>query len=82
MQSQVYTPQVVVNGKAEFVGSDQVAVAKALISSFQNTPGNSLKLNGERHEGKMAITYQVSGKIESSELVIAVVQKQAERHIK
>lgn len=82
LQSQVYTPQVVVNGKMEFVGSDQAAVSKVINSKLQNASGNSLKLEGEKLAEKMTITYQVSGTTDKEQLVVAVVQKQAERHIK
>ncbi len=81
LNAQVYTPQVVVNGKAEFVGSDEAALTGALRNSLQGAPGSKLELTGKPEAGKMTITYQTSGR-KNAALMIAVVQKNAVRQIK
>lgn len=82
LNSQVYTPQVVVNGKIEFVGSNKSAVNYALEKGLSDTPNNTLKLQGKRKGDQMTLNYQVSGDQDNDELVIAVVQKNAIRQIK
>lgn len=82
LNAQVYTPQVVVNGKKEFVGSDQAALTKALSNSLDSKPTNILTLTGKIQAGKLDVTYQLSGAKAGQELVIAAVQKHAVRQIK
>lgn len=81
LNSQAYTPQVVVNGKAEFVGSDKAALANVLRNSLEGTPANTLKMTGKSEEGKMIITYEASGN-KNVDLMIALVQKNGIRQIK
>ncbi|MCF0063804.1 DUF1223 domain-containing protein [Dyadobacter chenwenxiniae] len=81
LNAQVYTPQVIVNGKTEFVGSDEAALTNALRNTLQGSSASTLKLTGKPEAGKMAITYQTSGS-KNVELMIAAVQKNAERQIK
>lgn len=81
LNSQVYTPQVVVNGKTEFVGSDEAALTNVLRNSLEGVPANTLKITGKPEAGKMTITYEASGN-KNVDLMIAVVQKNAIRQIK
>ncbi|MCF0041582.1 DUF1223 domain-containing protein [Dyadobacter fanqingshengii] len=81
LNAQVYTPQVIVNGKTELIGSDETALGNAIRNSLQGVPATTLKLTGKPEAGKMAITYQASAS-KNAELMIAVVQKNAERQIK
>jgi hypothetical protein len=80
--SQVYTPQVVVNGKTEFVGSNRSALAYALSSGFKGNQVSSLQLQGMRKGNKINLTYQVTAVSIEDELLIAVVQKNAVHEIK
>lgn len=81
LNSQVYTPQVVVNGKAEFVGSDEAALTNILRNSLEGVPANTLKITGKPEAGKITVTYAASGN-KNADLMIAVVQKNAIRQIK
>lgn len=81
LNAQVYTPQLVVNGKTEFVGSNEAATAYALKSALDGVATTTLSLQGKQQAGKMTIGYQVAGNTEGSELTIAVVQKKGVNHI-
>lgn len=81
LNSQVYTPQVVVNGKTEFIGSNESALNNVLHNSLSGAPESKLKLSGKQTAGKMSITYQASA-ARNVDLMIALVQKNAERQIK
>lgn len=80
--TRIYTPQVVVNGKTEFVGSDAVATNLALISGLSGKATSKLQLNGQLRNGQLVLNYQVNDKVAEDELAVAVVQKSAVHQIK
>lgn len=80
--TRIYTPQVVVNGKTEFVGSDEVATNLALLTGLSGKSTVRLQLNGELQNKQVLLNYEVSGQQEEDELVVAVVQKNAVHQIK
>lgn len=82
LRSQVYTPQLVVNGKREFIGSDQARTADALDAALKGKPAVTLDLKADQSSGNMRINYEIWGKIPESKLLIALVQKQAVSKIK
>ncbi|ETZ24121.1 thioredoxin family protein [Pedobacter sp. V48] len=82
LRAQVYTPQVVVNGKTEFVGSNESAMNYAIESSLTGSSVSTLQLQGKQQGGKMTLSYQVTGKTSEDELLIAIVQKKAVHQIK
>lgn len=82
LNAQVYTPQVVVNGKTEFVGSNRQALNYALASGLNGSAENTLELSGVPQNGKLELNYQLSGKTQGNELLIALVQKKAVHQIK
>lgn len=82
LHAQVYTPQLVVNGKTEFVGSNESATDYAINSALKGSPETSISLHGDLQSGKMALNYQVTGDSDNDELVIAAVQKNAISKIK
>lgn len=82
LRSQVYTPQLVVNGKKEFIGADKAKTTEALHAALNGTPAVTLDLKASPSLGKMQIDYAVSGKIAESKLLIALVQKHAVSKIK
>lgn len=74
---QVYTPQVIVNGKTEFIGSDESAANSAIKDALKGPGQGSLVLKGQLQPGKVKIDYQIAGNTSNSQLLIAVVQKHA-----
>ena len=82
LRAQVYTPQVVVNGKTEFVGSNESAMNYAIESGLTGSSVSTLQLQGKQQGGKMSLSYQVTGKTSEDELLIAIVQKKAVHQIK
>jgi hypothetical protein len=79
--SQVYTPQLVVNGRLDLVGSDAPAVRRAVQGSLDNDAAVALELHGRLQSGVIDLEYQVAGdnpgQSIAGQLVIAVVQKHA-----
>ncbi|MDO6429591.1 DUF1223 domain-containing protein [Flavitalea sp. BT771] len=81
LASQVYTPQLVVNGRSELVGSDAPAVRRVVEGSLGNAAAAALELHGQQQPGMINLQYQVAGDNPghpiTGQLVIAVVQKHA-----
>ncbi|QEM06804.1 DUF1223 domain-containing protein [Mucilaginibacter rubeus] len=78
--SQVYTPQIVVNGKTEFVGSQEERLRNAIKSSLQGSDSVQLNLSVTISANNTAsVQYKVEGNAENARSVIslALVQKQA-----
>jgi hypothetical protein len=74
---QVYTPQVIVNGKSEFVGGDEGAAQSALKNALSSGASQSISLKGQQSGGKLKIDYQFKGDNKANQLLIAVVEKHA-----
>lgn len=78
---QIYTPQVIVNGKAEFVGSDESALRNAISGELNTKPSATLTLQAQADGEKLKIQYQASKVKQGSSLLIAVVQKNAQSKV-
>lgn len=78
--SQVYTPQIVVNGKTEFVGSQEERLRSTIKSGLQGSDSVQLNLSVTLSTNNTAsVQYKVEGNTGSAPNVIslALVQKQA-----
>jgi len=79
---QVYTPQVIVNGKTEFVGSDATAANLAIDKSLKIPSASSISLSGNKVGDSLQINSQVTGNMNKIRLMIAIVQKHALSNVK
>ena len=82
LEEQVYTPQVIINGKSGYVGSDEKSVNNAVANALKEQTSTSLKINGQQQAGHLDIEYEVKGNTGNNQLVIAVVQKHALSQVK
>ena len=74
----VYTPQIVVNGKTEFVGSQEGTLRSAIHNSLQKSAAVQLNINYTKPVNSSGeIKYAVKGNSSNSVLLIAFVQKKA-----
>jgi hypothetical protein len=79
----VYTPQIVVNGRTEFVGSNEGNLRNAIQSGLAKTTNDQLTLsNAAVDAGQLKVQYQTRGNTANRELVIAFVQKSAQTNVK
>ncbi|WP_299284549.1 thioredoxin family protein, partial [uncultured Mucilaginibacter sp.] len=79
----VYTPQIVVNGRKEFIGSEEGTLRNAIKSSLQKTPSLVLTLDGVKFDkDKVGLQYQVEGATNNVSLLLALVQKSATTNVK
>ncbi len=78
----VYTPQIVVNGKTEFVGSEEGTLRNAIKSNLQKPSTAQLSLNISAVEkGLAGIKYNTDGTDKNTVLQIAVLQKNAQTKV-
>ena len=79
----VYTPQVIVNGSKEFVGSQEPAIRKAISNGLQEAASAQLTLDNVRlDKGKVDWHYQVGNAGHRTRLLVAIVQKSASSQVK
>ena len=77
----IYTPQIVVNGKTGFVGSDRDALLAAICTGLKQTPANSLTMKCSMGKGRIDLDYQTNTAPEEAFLVIALVQKSGQTNV-
>ncbi|MEO8885454.1 MAG: DUF1223 domain-containing protein [Mucilaginibacter sp.] len=79
----VYTPQIVVNGKKEFVGSEEGTLRNAIKGALQSQPAAKIVLSDVKTMGRQAtIHYDVDGNTGNTTLLFALVEKAARTMVK
>lgn len=79
----IYTPQVVVNGKTEFVGSDRDKLEQTINEELKNRPSVNIKLDARpKDKNKINVTYKTTGINSDQQLNIALVQLLATTFVK
>lgn len=78
----VYTPQIVLNGRTEFVGSDKGALLRGINAGLQETPTHTLAISSKVKNGEVVVEYQTSGSLNQTDLVIALVQKAGQSNVR
>ena len=74
----VYTPQIVVNGQTEFVGSNEIALRSAISSNMNNRENTHISLSQvEVSGGKCNFHYTLNNAENTSGLTIVLMQKKA-----
>ncbi|HEY5327936.1 MAG TPA: DUF1223 domain-containing protein [Mucilaginibacter sp.] len=78
----VYTPQIVVNGKTEFVGSEESTLRNAIKTNLEKGSQAQLSLNvSVTGPGQAGIKYNTAGTDKNTVLQIAVLQKNAQTKV-
>jgi hypothetical protein len=77
----VYTPQMIVNGRTEFVGSRQAQAEQALQRALERTAPATIDLTGSLEGRTVEIAYAVEGAPEGTVLNLALVQRRAEQDV-
>jgi len=76
--SSVYTPQVVVNGSKEFVGSEEGTLRNTINADLQKNAEAELSLSDIKVEGsRVNLQYKAEGNTNNSTLLVAVIEKTA-----
>jgi hypothetical protein len=78
----IYTPQIVVNGKTEFVGSEEGTLRNAIKTNLQKTAPAQLSLViSNVSSDRAGIKYNAAGTDKSTILLLAVLQKNAQTKV-
>jgi len=78
----IYTPQLIINGKAQYIGSQAADIRAALKKAFVTPTAISLSLNGVKAKNSVVINYTTNSTSKNARLHIAVVQKSAKSNVK
>ncbi|MCF0054630.1 thioredoxin family protein [Dyadobacter sp. CY356] len=78
----VYTPQIVVNGKREFIGSQEATLNDAISTSLNKSVAASLSLEATLNQNKIILQYLAKGAGANSDLQLALIQKLAQTTVK
>ncbi|WP_276381152.1 thioredoxin family protein [Flavobacterium sp. H4147] len=78
----IYTPQVIINGKIDYVGSQETSLRNGIKSALVKPASASLSLETYQIDNNLSVNYSVEGTSKNSRLFIAVVQKEAKSNIK
>ncbi len=57
----VYTPQVVVNGSSEFVGSDEDKLNNTIEIDLNKQSGENISINTQRSNNNVTVNYEING---------------------
>ena len=79
--SPIYTPQVIVNGRTEFVGSSEPAIRKAISEQLATSPPANLHIRAHLEGEKMIVQYQAVRAAKESRLLIAILQKTGQTRV-
>lgn len=76
LNSQTYTPQLVINGQQQFVGSDRSEIASAVNKYLKNKATVKITVADlNLANSKAAVTYNIEGDISNMNINAALVQK-------
>lgn len=79
----VYTPQMVVNGTKEFVGSESETAFKSISRALERPPYTEVKISTafNRDMDMVTVDYKLTGFIENSDVNVALVERNIVREI-
>jgi hypothetical protein len=75
--SPIYTPQMIVNGKAQFVGSDESDIRHAISEELAINPDATLTMEASREGEQLKVKYNTARVVPNSRILIAFIQKTA-----
>ncbi len=74
----IYTPQVVVNGSTEFVGSDENKLTAAVQKDLLTAPAQSISIDVKTNANLVTVNYEIAGGSKEAQFInIALVQPEA-----
>jgi hypothetical protein len=83
LKSSVYTPQLVINGQTEMIGSDAGKITSTLNKIFSEQPDAAISIKKlTPGNGKVDIGFSTSGNTANTAVNIALVEKQATTAVK
>ncbi|MDW9378662.1 DUF1223 domain-containing protein [Chryseobacterium sp. JV558] len=81
LNSQVYTPQLVVNGKTEFVGSDEHSIKNAIQETLFNSKKTNVELSANVSQKEINVQYKTSTTDPKNMLLINLVERHSSTQV-
>ncbi|QOG00702.1 thioredoxin family protein [Flavobacterium sp. MDT1-60] len=78
----IYTPQLIVNGKADYIASQETMVRNGIKSALSKPVTTDLSLEASQTTNNLNVNYNIEGTFKNSNLLIAIVQKAAKTNVK
>ncbi|SFD47900.1 Protein of unknown function [Flavobacterium phragmitis] len=78
----IYTPQVIINGKTDFIGSQETSLRNGIKSALSKPALANLSLETAKNSNILSVQYNVESTSKNSRLLLAVVQKEAKSNVK
>ncbi len=78
----IYTPQVIINGKTDYIGSQETSLRNGIKLALSKPAAVDLSLETKQQNDKLSLNYSINGIFKNSHLLIAVVQKSAKSNVK
>jgi len=79
----IYTPQLIINGGVELVGSNKTAAETDIKKSLSEKPTIAITLDDvQKDKGKVSVECHLQGEWKNCDLLAAIVQKHAETNVK
>lgn len=78
----IYTPQIVVNGLTEFVGSNERALEKAIVKGLTDSSLNRLSLRAQVDNSRLKVDYETDVADKGAILVLALIQKSGQSAVR
>ncbi|MBL4605032.1 MAG: DUF1223 domain-containing protein [Flavobacteriaceae bacterium] len=73
-ERQVYTPQIVVNGREHFIGSNGTKLRRRIKAYLKKESRNTITISSDKNsEGNIVFNYNVSGDVKGKKLKLAFV---------
>lgn len=81
LHSQVYTPQLVINGKKELVGSDQNAVESAIQNALFNSNNIKIDLEAKVLSKEITVNYKTAETNSQNKLLITLIEQKSSSNV-
>lgn len=78
----IYTPQLIINGKADYIASQETVVRNGIKSALSKPVLVNINLETTQKDANLSVSYNVEGTSKNSRLFIAVVQNSAKSNVK
>lgn len=79
--SPIYTPQIVINGQTQFVGSNETAIRREITEQLSAPFKSALTIQVHQVNENLNVQYAGGKTIKGSNLLIAIIQKKAESKV-
>ncbi|MBC9929218.1 DUF1223 domain-containing protein [Chitinophaga qingshengii] len=73
----IYTPQLIVNGTTQMIGSDEGAVFGSIQNALQTATTTPLSLKAEQHAREITVSWSGGAAPKKAQMLMALVQKSA-----